>query len=264
MKSDQSFSVRERPSIALALVHLEDAPQGGRARVDLALQVHRREDLESILEQPLIGVAGDQIAAHVLGHVGRGLARNIRHREHFDRRGRGLVVLALGDHSLLEHAADHVGAAALRCLGMGERRIARRRLRQARDQRHLGQRQLPDILAEVVLGRGLHAIAVVAQINFVQVEREDLLLGEVVLEAPGQDHLAQVAALACPAFADVGRGDAFNAGQDRFRRLLRERRSALHVAAEHEGLEGRAKEAAEADPGVIEEVGVLARDQRLD
>ena len=55
-------------------------------------------------------------------------------------------------------------------------------------------------LAEVVARRLLDAVAAVAEVDVVEVELEDLVLGELLLEAPREERLADLAAegaLAC-------------------------------------------------------------------
>ena len=230
----------------------------------LALEIDGGVDLEAVVEQPLVAVAGHQVAADVLGHVGRRVAEDVLHGKDFDGRGVGLLARHLRNHPLLGHAPQHVRAARLGLLGMGEGRVLRRRLGKPRDQGDLRQRQLPDVLAEVVLGCRLHAIAVVAEVDLVQVEVEDLLLAEVVLEALGEDQLARLAPDARPAGAHVRGLHAFGAGENRLGGLLRQGRAALlHLVPQHVGLEEGAGDAGVADARVVEEVGVLGGDERL-
>ncbi len=257
------LQVQERAAIALPLVRLDDALDGGGDGVVLALHVDGRVDLEAVVEQALVSVARHQVAAQVLGDVRSGLAEDVLHRVDLDG---GIVrrfALRPRDHPLFGHPAQDVRSPRLRLLRMREGRELRRRLRQPRDQRHLGQGQLPHVLAIVVLRRRLHAVGVMAEIDLVHVELEDLLLGEVALQAPGEDQLADVAPLARPTLAHVRRLHSLHRGEDRFRRLLRQRRAALHVPAEDDGLEERAGKPGEADPGVVEEARVLAGDEGL-
>ena len=61
------------------------------------------------------------------------------------------------------------------------------RLDDAREHRRLGERELRDRLAEVDLRRRLHAVRAVTEVDGVQVQLEDLVLGELLLEAVGED-----------------------------------------------------------------------------
>src|SRR6266542_3619741 len=73
------------------------------------------------------------------------------------------------------------------------RRQARRRLDEAREQRRLRNRHLPGRLAEVTLRRGLDAIRAGAEIDPVEVELEDLLLGKLALEPERQHDFLELA-----------------------------------------------------------------------
>jgi len=60
-------------------------------------------------------------------------------------------------------------------------------------ERGLGQREVGGLLVEVRLGGRLHPIGVRAEVHRVQVEIEDLLLGVLALQLPGQGHLVELA-----------------------------------------------------------------------
>src|SRR5439155_525473 len=171
--------------------------------------------------------------------------------------------LLKSSHPLFEHPPQHVHPARLRALRMRERRVLARRLRQPGDQRNLRQRQLPDVLAEVVLRRGLHSVAVVTEVHLVQVQPEDVLLVEVVLQPPGEDELARLAPDAWPAGTDADALLALDGGHDRLGRLLRERRAADGPGVAHVRLVDASHQPGEADTAVLEEVLVLAGDDRL-
>src|SRR5690606_26653028 len=78
-------------------------------------------------------------------------------------------------------------------LGIPEGRVHPGVLGQASQQGRLGQREVADGLAEVVLGRGLHAVDARAQVDFVQVRFEDLRLAVLSLDLDGPERLLQLA-----------------------------------------------------------------------
>ena len=105
--------------------------------------------------------------------------------------------------------------------------------------------------AEVVLRRGLHAVRAVAEVEHVQVVGEDVVLALAVLEPDRDGRLADLAAEGA-VVADVDVLDV----------LLRDRRAALARAAGEVAV-GRAQRRDRVDALVLEEAGVLGRDDRL-
>ena len=84
----------------------------------------------------------------------------------------------------------------LACLGAGEidhRVVARRRLGQPGQHGELGQRKILHRLAEIGACGGLEAVGALAEVNLVDVELENLVLGEVVLDLHRQHRLGQFA-----------------------------------------------------------------------
>jgi hypothetical protein len=93
------------------------------------------------------------------------------------------LIGSLVDLPVLEHAVEHVAPPLLGALGTRERRVLRRRLRNARELRGLREAELADRLAEVG-ARGLaDSVGAVPEVDLVQVEVQDLLLGEALLDA---------------------------------------------------------------------------------
>ena len=72
---------------------------------------------------------------------------------------------------------------------IGGRRVIGRRLDQAGDDRRFAQAQMIGAVAEEAPRGGVDAIGAAAEINSVQIELEDLVLGEFPLEREGQDRL---------------------------------------------------------------------------
>ena len=80
--------------------------------------------------------------------------------------------------------------------GALRRVVARRRLQQSGEQRRFAERQLRRLLAEVAARRGFGAVEAVAEIDLVQIQLEDFVLGEVMLELRGEQQFLQLAAAA--------------------------------------------------------------------
>ena len=113
--------------------------------------------------------------------------------------------------------------------------------------------ELADVLAEVG-ARGLaDALGAAAEVDLVQVEREDLVLGQLLLEPPGEDHLLQLAVEA-----------ALGREQQALHRLLRDGAAALHDLARLDVGPGGAHDRAQVDAAVLEERVVLAGDEGED
>ncbi len=131
--------------------------------------------------------------------------------------------------------------------------IVRRRLGQHREIGHFGQGQRVDRLVEIGLRRRLHPISVPPEEDLVEVELDDLFLGERILDALRQDRLAALAQI----------GDLVGQ-QQVLRHLLGDRRGADRAAAVGEVGEHRLRNARIVEPAVREEGLVLGRDEGVD
>ncbi len=105
-----------------------------------------------------------------------------------DRRSAGV------DVAVRRHLPQHVALAGLGGVRVLARREALRALRQPGQQRRLGEVDVAHRLAEVVARRLLAAVAAVPVVDLVQVEREDLLLRQLLRQLARQDDLLHLAA----------------------------------------------------------------------
>src|SRR3546814_7852061 len=80
-----------------------------------------------------------------------------------------------------------------RGLGIGGRRIARRRFHQSRDDRRFLKAQPGGGMAEEAAARRVDAIGPAAEIDAVQIQLQDLLLAELAFHRHGEDDLAELA-----------------------------------------------------------------------
>ena len=219
-------------------------------RDDEAAGAHGRD---AVALDQLVGDVVEEVALALLAEVAVGVQLERR----ADRRLRG----AARDEADVGHLAQHVVAALGRLRGVAERVVLAGRLRQAREQRGLRQRQLGGGLVEVRPRGGLHAdggLAAVGPVGHgVEVARQDPRLagaaGVDVLELLGELRLAHLALEGLLLAAGVQRAD----------QLHRQRRAALQRLAGARVLERRADDALEVDALVLVEALVLDRDRRV-
>ena len=103
------------------------------------------------------------------------------------------AILVLGDVAVLVHFAQDVATALERLLGRALRVVIGRRARQHRKIGGLRQRQFVDVFVEIGARGGLDSVGVTAEEDRVEVNFEDLLLGQGRFEPEGEDRLADLA-----------------------------------------------------------------------
>ncbi len=113
---------------------------------------------------------------------------------HPHRLGESRLFLSRGDHVRGHHLIQHDGGAALGPLGLENRVVVARPLQQAGQQGGFADRKLGGGLVEIALGGRLDAVGAGAEIDPVQIEAENLLLGELHLQPHRQDQLLNLAA----------------------------------------------------------------------
>jgi hypothetical protein len=109
------------------------------------------------------------------------------------RLGHRLLVLVIGEPAHVAHATQHVLLALLGPLRVHEGVLARRRLRQPGEQGCFGGRELRKVLPEIDVGGRPEAVGALPQEYLVDVELENLVLGEVRLDLECEQHLRQLA-----------------------------------------------------------------------
>ncbi len=164
-----------------------------------------------------------------------------------------LVQLRLTDPAILVHFAQRPVAPVERAFVAGRAfgAVICRPLGQDGEIRHLVQLQVAHILIEIGARRRLHAIGVPAEEYLIEIEFEDLLLGQYAFHAIGEDHLLHLA-----------RGRIFIADQQVLGDLLGDGRSALGALAGADLrhiVEHRAEKAGDIHAMMIEESLVLRR-----
>ena len=237
-----------RPVEVLALVVRSYAVAERFFCGELAVDPKRRVDAQPSPFDLVHAVLLSEQFAHVLGEEWRDPEMGLRLggvREVRDDFA-GATVLGLLDKALLPELLEHERAPFGGALGVTKRRVSLRRLREASERGSLSERELAGALA-VVVSRGLfHPVDAVTEVDRVEVEVEDVLLGQVLLELPREDDLLDLA-------LDGALGREHEVLDD----LLRDRRGALHADVETHGVVERADHAEPVDPLVLHEIGIL-------
>ncbi len=156
--------------------------------------IEGRIDQEPPLGRGGLAELGDQALAHLVGEIGgvgiRLGAMGARGEERLGLRGAGF---GERDGVRFRHAFEHPVAAGLGGVGVEEGIVVGGRFGQRGERRRLGQGDLGEGFGEIGLGGGGHAIGLLAEIDLVEIELEDPFLGERLLDAHGEDRLADLA-----------------------------------------------------------------------
>ena len=241
----------ERAAEALPRVELPQPHAHGFLGGALHRHVDRGVDLEAELVGRRAAVALLEEPADVLHVPGRGEVGGRPARREHELLGERPRLLRGRDEPVLAHALEDVVLPRDRVLGVALRIVAARRLRQAGQDRRLRDGEVLDVGAEELARRGGHAVGARPEVDLAQVEVEDVVLGELRLEAERQDELLQLALVA-----------PLRAEQEGLDHLLRDRAAALHDVAVKEVRQERARHALRVDAAVAVEVGVLGGEKR--
>ena len=182
--------------------------------------------------------------------------RGGRPHRHAERLLLGRVGIGGLDEAVGRHLVDHPVAPLERTLVLAERMIIVRRLRQRGEIGGFRDGQLVDRLVEISERGGGDAIGAEAEIDFVEVELEDLVLGIGALDLERQQR-----------FLDLARQRHLVGEQEVLGDLLGDGGGALRAAAAavvlHEG-DRRARDAGEIEPAMLVEVLVLGGEEGVD
>ena len=248
---------RDRPRPALAsIITLESLAQRHR-RARLHLAVIRRAHPQAAGIDAVRALVGgfaelrDQLAPHLF-HI---IAADLRDRsvaaigEAKRHRARG-VALRGADPAIVLHRTEHEIAPRDRLALKPRAAVFFGRLGQDCEEGHFVQLELIDVLVEIGAARRLHAESAAAERDFVQIQLENLFLGQRILDTHRKDRLAHLAAIA----ELIGE-------QQVLRDLLGDRRGADRAAAVAEVRDDRADDARIVDAAVAEKGLVLGREE---
>ena len=175
--------------------------------------------------------------------------RDRRLRTDVDLLGARHLFLRRRDLLFLAHAPEDDEAASARRVEVRPRRVGRRRADDAGDHRGFAERQLRCRLAEQLLRHRLDAVDAAAQVHAIEVELEDLFLGQEDLEHHGQRRFLRLA------------GERARVGEvERARELLRDGAAALFAGARSQVEDGGAGDGDGIDAGVVVEAVILDGD----
>ena len=214
-----------------------------------------RADRQAALIKEWLAVLRDQLAAHLLDeivgadHLGRrALTQDQRLRA-------GPLGLGPVDGAVVEHASDHPIAPRFGGLGAALGVVPGRRLGQTGKERRFARGQLVERLVEIIDRRRGHAVRADAEVDLIEVEFENLILGERPLHAEGEQRLL-----------DLALDGHLVAQQEVLGDLLGDRRGADRAPVGHEpgevGDRG-AHDAQRVDARMRVEILVLGREERL-
>ena len=207
----------------------------------------------------------------MLDEVGRREVVDVAVVDERDRLGERGAELAVGDEVLLLHELERADLALASELHAVRGRIFRRRCDEPGEHRGLGDREVFDLLAEVCLRGRADAVRAVPEIDVVEIDRQDVGLGQLALEPNRADDLAHLPPSLEALLLDgelVGRVrrrilDVFVAGEQRLLDdLLGDRRATLLDVIRAHVFDGRAQDADEVEALVLVEPAILGGDER--
>ena len=161
----------------------------------------------------------------------------------------GGVSLGAGDEPGRDHVVHHLVGAVGRGVGIARRVEPARRPDQPGDHGALEQGQPGGRFVEIALGGGIDPVTSGTEIDAVQIDFEDLVLGEAVFEPQRQQHLAHLA-----------REGPVRAQEQVLGELLRDRAAALENLAGAEISRGSTQNADRIEAEMAAEPVVLRRD----
>ena len=165
----------------------------------------------------------------------------------------GAEHLALGHEAGLDQVVEHDVGAGAGGRQVDVRRELGRRLEHAGEHGGFRQVDVARRLVEVELRRGVDAERAAAEIGAVEIELEDLVLGQARLQPDREER-----------FLDLALDGALVGEEQVLGKLLGERRAALrHAAGAHVGQQ-RAEGAGDVDAEMLVEAAVFGRERRLD
>ena len=247
----RDLGVRSAPAVAAVVGDQPVAQRGVGGFLDSGIE--RRAYRETTFIEPLLAICRHQVAAHFLGEeIGRRRFGGAALAE-LQPLGPRLLRFGCCDVAVLLHAVQHIVATGVGFLLVAHEVVAVRRLGQRRKIGDLRQRELVERPVKIVERRLGHTVVARAKVNLVQVEFEDALFGIGLLDAEGQDRLA-----------DLARQSRLVGKQEVLGDLLGDARGAFRAFARIGDVGNHGTDDAdEIDAGVGEEALILGRDEGL-
>ena len=225
----------------------------------LHLGVHRGADGKAAALQRLLTIFVDELTAKLLDEIGRGrIFRPAKPVDHLQRLGFCLLGVLFCDVAVFEHPVQHIVPACQQALRTPVRVHGRGGLGQGSEDSRLREVQFRERLIEIDERGRADAIGADTEIDLIQVDLENLVLGERILHAPRDD-----------GFFHLAFDPLITRKQHVLCHLLCDGRPALQVAAAARQLDlrridGAAQDTEIIEAGMIEELLVLGGDEGLD
>ena len=169
------------------------------------------------------------------------------------RRAAGGQHLPLRHEAGIDHVGQHLVGAGARGGQVHMRRVAGRGLVEAGEHRGFGEVEIGDLLAEIELGGRRGAEIAATHICTVEIELQDVVLGEVRLQPEREE-----------GFLDLAVDGALVGKEEVLGELLRDRRTTLDDVVGAEVLEQRPRRTDDVDAEMRIEAAVLGGERRLD
>ena len=256
-QSPEMSSLLTAPRQPLRLVEAHQPRGHGLARHHLNFRIERGAHRQPALIELLLAVALEHVAANFLGEIfaGEGV-RDIAAAGHHQRLLARLVGVGLLDPAVFQQAVDHVVAALDGAVMVAHRMQRRRRLRQRRQIGRFRDGELVDRLVEIdQRGRG-DAVGAEAEIDFVEIEFENLVLGIGALDPHRQQGFLDLAGERHFVGQKEVLGDLLGDG----RCALRPPVGAVILRVQHRG----ARHAGKVDAAMLVEILVLGGQEGVD
>src|SRR6266581_7720008 len=248
LEVDESFGA----AIAVAPVVFEQALAKGRIGCLLIGARNRRVDAKPTRVDVIRIAFIKQLTDHLGDELGVNLVLGDGFALDADRSLLRLFVLLVVEQGELVHAPQHIQLALLRAFGIDDGVKGGGSLGQPGKHRDLGRIELRQSLAEVDLRRCAEPVGLLAEIDLVDIDLQDLIFAEAIFDLERQQRLVQFA------------GQRFFPGKKKVSRdLHRDRRSPLSLAAGHQVGVGCAAHPVVVDPGMLVKALVLGREDGL-
>ena len=181
-----------RATILLAALVIHDALAQRDIGGFLVAGIERGVDVEAT-RIGLVAVLREDHLAHHFGHVFGVHARVVRAGAQLQVFLLGLCRLFGGDVAGVMHALDDVELTRTSALGVADRVVGGRGLRQTREHGGFGDADRFERLAKVCFAGCREAVGAISQIDLVHVDLENLVLAQQMLEFEGQQNFVDLA-----------------------------------------------------------------------
>ena len=173
----------------MATVIGDQAIAQGCRRGGLQLRINGRADGQAAFIQFLLAIQADQLAADFFGEIGGRVIFRLRAFAQFDRVQLRVSGHGGGEKAFRHHPIDHPVATRPRAERIAFGMVVVRSFRQRAEKGDLSDRQLLQRLVEIVQRCGGDAIGPAAEIDFIQIQFENLVLRESLVDPVGEDSL---------------------------------------------------------------------------